>query len=273
MNKKYYLPAIASLFIIAIVAASVAPVYSVALLSPRSVPSLVVKTIAEDDEMRKTGIILLGMTTPSFDFDVLFQPFGPNIQFPAVVVTPGWPEPNVQTFPKFLAQFKMLVSFNGVPVTPTTITCQVIEKDKVNPIKDKQFPAENLKTRPLDQSQNFVCKFRPAKPGVGVLDVYYVGPTTGQYIADYVLNVGASVTIGRNVVFGQEIQDICVLGWPSTLVQFEIGSVNFAFKPVIITKPDGTIHVVYPDALGTVASCEDMALMQHYALGIPIPWD
>jgi len=263
-----------AVFVIAIIAAAVVPAYAqTILLSPRAVPSLVVKTIAEDDEMRKTGIILLGMTTPSTDFDTLFQDVGQAIQFPAVVVTPGWLEPNVATSPKFLSQFKLLVSFNGVPVTPTTITCQVIEKDKVNPIKDKQFPAENLKTRPVDQSQNFVCKFRPAKPGVGVLDVYYVGPTTGQYIADYVLNVGASVTIGRNVVFGQEIQDICVLGWPSTLVMFDIGDASFAFKPVIITKPDGTTHVVYPDALGTVANCEDMVLMQHYALGLTIPWD
>jgi len=271
MNKRY-LPAIASLFIIAMLAATIVPVYAAAALRAVALPTLVVKTIPEDDEVRKTGVILLGMTTPEFNFAVLFPDEYHGligiIEYPSFLLQPGWPEPNTPTYPDFLAQFKLLVSFNGVPVTPDIVTCQVIEKDKANPLKDKQFPAENLKTVPKDQSQNFVCKPRWAKPGVGVLDVYYIGPISGQYISDYVLVVSASYTIGRTIVSGAEIQDICVLGWPSTLVQ----EVGFVFKPVPITKPDGTVHWVYADALGTVASCEDMSLLEKYALGLTIPW-
>ena len=72
-----------------------------------------------------------------------------------------------------MAQFKILISYNGVPVT-ASITCQFVEKDKANPLKDQQFAAENLKSVPKE-NPNFVCKFREGKPGVGVLDVYYIG--------------------------------------------------------------------------------------------------
>jgi hypothetical protein len=163
-----------------------------------------------------------------------------------------------------LAQFKILISYNGVPVTGS-ITCQFVEKDKANPLKDQQFPAENLKTVPKE-NPNFICKFRWGKPGVGVIDVYYIGAAKGQYIADYILVVGAGMAVGRTTVFGAEIQDICLLGWP----------VIEAGAPYIITKPDGTQHYVYADPLGLPtekwASCEDVALMQKDQLGIPIPW-
>jgi hypothetical protein len=140
----------------------------------------------------------------------------------------------------------------------------VIEKDKYNPVKDQQFPAENLKTQVKDQSSNFVCKYREGKPGIGVLDVYYTGYAMQQYISDYVLVVGAIYLIGRTSIFGTEIQDICVLGWP---VYQDTGLPNW-----VITKPSGDLHYVFADPLGPYMSCEDAALVQKTTLGFGIPW-
>jgi hypothetical protein len=204
-------------------------------------PTLRVTTIAEDDELRETGVMWMATTPTTF-------------------LAKNTPAQDL------LAQFKILVSYNGVPTTPTSTYCEFVEKDKANPLKDQQFPAENLKTVPKE-NPNFICKFRWGKPGVGVIDVYYIGAALGQYIADYVLVVGASMAVGRTTVFGTEIQDICLLGWPT--LQAEP-------TPYIITKPDGTQHWVYADPLGLPtlkwASCEDVALMQKDQLGIPIPW-
>jgi hypothetical protein len=116
-------------------------------------------------------------------------------------------------------------------------------------------------------TSNFVCKYRESKPGVGVLDVYFQGPAAtssildvGQFIADYILVVTAAFTIGRTVVYGTEIQDICVLGW------------SWSGPATLVTKPDGTQHYVFADPLIGDASCEDTALVQKDLLGIPIAW-
>ena len=187
MNKRY-LPAIASILIIAVALTSFMPVFAALPTRLAAQPTLRVTTIAEDDELRETGVMFMGTgTTPA----------------------------TLGTGPQdLLAQFKILVSYNGVPVTPTSVYCQFVEKDKANPLKDQQFPAENLKTVPKE-NPNFICKFRWAKPGVGVLDVYYIGAALGQYIADYILVVGADLAVGRTTVWGTEIQDICLLGWPA----------------------------------------------------------
>jgi hypothetical protein len=244
MNKRI-LAAIAALFIVTMVSSSLIPVYGQMTTTLRSVavPTLTVVTIAEDDEWKNTGVILLGTPPPDAPND------------PALSAT------------DFLAQFKVLVSYNGVPVTPDQLLCQVIEKDKVNPLKTKQGPWENLASAPKDMTSNFVCKYRESKPGVGVLDVYFQGPAAtssildvGQFIADYILVVTAAFTIGRTVVYGTEIQDICVLGWP-----------DFA-ESTLVTKPDGTQHYVFVDPLFDWSSCEDLALYQKDLLGIPIAW-
>jgi hypothetical protein len=235
MNKRY-VPAIASLLIIAVALTSFTPV--LATLPTRLVaqPTLRVTTIAEDDEVRETGVMWMATSQANF--------VGEDY-----------------TGQDLLAQFKILVSYNGVPTTPTSTYCQFVEKDKANPLKDQQFPAENLKSVPKE-NPNFVCKFRWGKPGVGVIDVYYIGAALGQYIADYILVVGVDLTVGRTVVFGAEIQDICLLGWPAAE----------AVESWIITKPDGTVHAIFNDPLGPYTSCEDLALMQKDVLGIPIPW-
>jgi hypothetical protein len=239
LDKKY-LPAIASILVLAVVLSSVMPAFAVPLRAVAN-PTLVVVTIPEDDEVRKTGIMLLADSQANF-----------------VAETP--------LFQDLLAQFKILVSYNGVPVTPTSLFCQVIEKDKYNPVKDQQFPAENLKTVPKDQSGLFVCKYREGKPGVGVLDVYFIGDAKVQYISDYVLVVGATFLIGRTSVYGTEIQDICILGWPYLTAP---GGAGDSWR---ITKPSGDLHISYPDPIGPYMSCEDLALVQKTMLGFQIPW-
>ena len=220
---------------IAVLASSFLPVFAVSALRYRADPVLVVKTIAEDDELRQTGIILMADSQTNFAGTPLAS--------------------------KLLAQYKIIVTYNGVPVTPTSYTCQIIEKDKYNPLKNKQGTYENLVTSVL-VTDNFICKWRTGKPGVGVLDLYYIGTRSGQFIADYIVVVSATLAIGRTVVYGAEMQDVCVLGWP-------VGNAQPVWK---ITKPDGTRHWIWNDPLGTFVSCEDAALQQKDMLGIPIPW-
>jgi hypothetical protein len=146
----------------------------------------------------------------------------------------------------------------------------VIEKDKVNPIKNKQFPSENLYTNPVDMTPNFFCKFREAEPGVYVLDLYYVGAGLPASIADYVLIVDATYTVGRSTVYGTDTQDVCVLGWPAD------DATNPAAGPTtadwVITKPDGTQHYIFHSPLNPFRSCEDAALFEKAVLLVPISW-
>jgi len=241
MNKRY-LPAIATVFILAIASVSFMPVFAATTLRAKALPQLVIVTIPEDDEIRKTGIIVLDNTATNFASTT-----------------------RTTRYSDLMAQYKILVSYNGVPVAPTTIACQIIEKDKVNPIKDKQAAIpENLKTSLVDQTGNFMCKFRWGKPGVGVLDLYFKGAAKAQFLADYVVLVYASYKIGRSTVYGAEIQDVCVLGW-------DLGTVS-----ATIDKDPGTgtdNHYVYADPLGSYVSCEDATMYQkHVVLGLPVPW-
>jgi hypothetical protein len=199
-----------------------------------------VTTIAEDDELRQTGVMWMGTGVTAATLGV------------------GTSD--------LMAQFKILVSYNGVPVYPTSVYCQFVEKDKANPMKNQQFVAENLVSVPKE-NPNFICKFRWAKAGVGVLDVYYIGDALGQYIADYILVVGVDLAVGRSTVWGTEIQDICLLGWPVS------GStIGIATRLGYITKGNGDTHDIYADPLGNWGSCEDVALLQKQAVGIGIPW-
>jgi hypothetical protein len=225
------LPVIASLLVLGTVLSLVIPAFAEMPVLVVAGPTLVVRTVAEDDQIRKTGVIILGMEPLDFLDELTFS-------------TADW-----------LAQFKISITYNGIAVNATTLYCQVIEKDKYNPMKDQQFPAENLKTVPKDESGLFVCKWRSGKPGIGVLDVYYVGTAAAEYIADYVLVVSATYAIGRSVVYGTDMQDICVLGYPINLV---------------IDDGDGALSL--GDPLGSYVSCEDAALAEKNALGLGIPW-
>jgi len=234
--KTRYLPAIASILIIAVAMTSFLPVFAALPTRLVAQPTLTVVTIAQDDEARETGVIWFGTGTT-------FATLGTGPQ-------------------ELMSQFKVFVSYNGVPVAPTTTSCQFVEKDKVNPLKPGlQGPWENLVSKPVE-NPNFVCKFRWGKPGVGVIDVYYIGALRPEAIADYILVVRASLAVGRTTVTGAEIQDICVLGFPAP----DAGPVY------IITKPSGDTHPIYADPLGSYVSCEDLALQEQNEVGLPILW-
>jgi hypothetical protein len=238
MEKRIYLPVIASVLILAMVLASVMPVMAVTVLRARADPTLEVRTIAEDDEVRQTGVIVFGL-------------------YPGK----GWPKPYENGTDK-LAQYKILVTYNGVAVT-FNVECQFIKKEKLHPLQKPQFVQENLRTVLTDESANFKCKLRSGKAGVGVLDVYYIGLQEKQFIADYIMKVHVWTTIGNFVIHGTEIQDVCVLGWA------------IDDNHLVFTKPDGTEHDSWPDALGPFVSCEEAAIWQRdFAFGgFPFSYD
>jgi hypothetical protein len=254
-----YLPAIASLLILCITFTSLGAVVAQTTLRAIAQPTLQVVTIAEDDEKRETGIMVLG----------LYPHTGPGIN----------PWPNDKPLDPYctadshqfgpcidkLSQHKILVTFNGVPVN-FNVDCQFIKKEKMHPLQKPQFVKEQLRTVLTDESANFVCKLRSGKPGVGVLDVYYVGPQLKQFIADYVMVVTVWTRFGATTVYGAELQDICVLGWA-------LGHAGDPPNTFVITKPDGTHHFSWPDPLGNFAGCEEAALWERDAMGLPVLYD
>jgi hypothetical protein len=191
-----------------------------------------------------------------------------------------------------MSQHKILITYNGAlwnwrigSTDPQPIVvCNFLEKDKVNVIPDpktgkgKQGSYENLMTKMVDVSEQFVCKFRPKSPVVGyyesagILDVYFTGPFDGHYIADTILVVTVSLTLGRTVIFGSDIQDICVLGWAVGVnghdPLFPNPDVGQTQGTRYITKPDGTYHYIWANSLGDFVGCEDLALLQRQTLGI-----
>jgi hypothetical protein len=250
MNSKYLIPVIASALILTMVFSSFVPAMAQV---PMEGPFLVVKTIPQDDQVLKKGIMVLGLPEPT-----------------------GWPK-GYAPGSDLMSQHKLLVSFNGQPIfwkigeAGVVITCNVLEKDKVNPVPDKfgtptkQFPQENLVTTLTDVSDKFICKPHwktPADmPGwyesAGVLDVYYTGPIVPTVIADNILSVTATLVIERVVIQGTDMQDICLLGWSM--------SPNW----MTLTLPDhGATIILWNNAMGEFAGCEQAALEQRYYLGI-----
>jgi len=256
MNRKL-LPVVAVFLVLLALFGSTPLSYA---LVPTFGPKLDVTTIPQDDQKRDKGIVILGLdgTHPTCTTD-------------PTKVTTTVPLCGPQDL---MSQHKLLVTWNGLPLMwqigypGVTIACNVLEKDKVNVVPDpktgtgKQGNWENVMTKLVDVSTMFKCKprWKSPTPGMyesaGVLDVYYVGPYDGHWIADNILEVEAFITVGRTVVWGSDIQDICVLGYPVVA------------NPYILTKPDGTKHYIFKNALGTYVSCEDVALLQRGAVGI-----
>jgi len=253
MNRKL-LPAVAAFLILAILLGSTPITYAVTMATIG--PKLEVITIPQDDQKREKGIIILGAHATYAQTDLL-------------------------------SQHKIIVTYNGLPLTwrlgttdvQVVVTCNFLEKDKVNVVPDpksgkgRQASWENLMTKLVDVSDVFKCKLRWKSPGnvaglqesVGVLDVYYTGSTGSAgkyYIADTILVVTAKITLGRTNVFGSDIQDICVLGWGMSDQGVAAGP-DFQ-----ITKPDGYKHYQWKDPLGPYAGCEDAAIAQRWALGL-----
>jgi hypothetical protein len=245
--NKFVLPSAATLLILVIAISSFTPVMAVSRIT--LTPYLQVVTIPEDDQFRQTGVMILGL--------------GPDGERLATVPT------------DFMAQFKIIVTLNGLllPESGLVIACNVAEKDKVanppwqttgkSPTNVRQFPHENLETLVVDVADQFVCKFRPkAGTSVGVLDVYFLGDGVDwkQFIADNILVVHAVYTVGRQVFYGAEIQDICILGWPNIN-----GLPPAAYTLVTKYSSHGVATdkhwlLTAGDPLGSFPGCEDAVL-------------
>jgi hypothetical protein len=244
--NKFVLPSTAALLILVIAVSSFMPAAAVSRIVVA--PYLQVVTIPEDDQIRQTGFMLLGLNPVT-----------------------GNPDPTMPT--DLMSQHKLLITLQGqlVSTTGLVITCNVAEKDKEAVSRDvttgktisknRQFPQENLKTTLIDVAQYFVCKprWKPGGLSVGVLDVYYIGPLTPDFIADHMLVVHVTYTVGRQVFYGTEIQDICILGYP------------VANAYIRATKTNGDTHwLLAPgvDPMVSSPSCEEVALFQRAMLGL-----
>jgi hypothetical protein len=300
MNHKY-VPAIAAFLILGVLLSATPLAYGVNVLTFG--PKLEVVTIPQDNQKLAKGIILLGI-------DPAQDPTVPPVNAegsPFILRT------------DLLSQHKIIVTYNGATLKwnvqdpGPAIACNVLEKDKIAVQPDpktgdgQQGSWENLMTALVDVSDKFVCKVRWKSPStgvyesVGVLDVYYVGPlpapavsstdpakatkgvtplAVAPWIADNILVVEAFFTVGRTVVFGSDIQDICVLGWPifADAINYAEPAIGFAIdKPATIFWDPvamiyrGDEHWVFQNAMGTYVSCEELALAQRNFLGLTIP--
>jgi len=205
-------------------------------------PALSVETIAEDDPVRDTGMMVLGILPPG--------------------VTPG--SAGFQQGRDLIAHYKITITYNGIPIAPAGIFMQVVEVIYANPPDDptaRQFPEESLISKLTDVSEEFVCKYRTVAPGVGVLDVYYVGPLAKEYVANYVVVIGAFVRVGRSVVYGIDLQSLCILGW------------SMDSTTGVTTLPDGTKYYGWYNPLGAFTSCEEAVFWQRIWLGLSVPRD
>jgi hypothetical protein len=180
----------------------------------------------------------------------------------------GWPKDYAPGM-ELLSQHKILATLNGVPTTPNGAWwCEVIEKEKAkmppHNSKDpstRQFDDEIIRTTVRDVSSNFICKVWWVKPGVGVLDVYFVGPRVSDFIADHILIVTMSWKVGRNTVWASEMQDICILGWSMGRETLKIWLFS---NPGKSTWPAGQeYYYSWDDAIGPFASCDEAGAWQR----------
>lgn len=254
--NKYVLPSVATLLILVIALSSYTPAMAVSRIT--LVPYLQVVTIPEDDQVRQTGVMSLGVAPPTGS--------------------------NGYHYVDSLSQHKLLITLNGLLVSTSgiVVTCNVVEKDKEAlppstttgkaPLTKRQFPNENLRTTLIDVADFFVCKAR-WKPGglsVGVLDVYYIGADADTaFIADHILVVHVTYTVGRQVFYGTEIQDICVLGWSMNTVR-SITKVYYTADPHTgaAVAHNSDTHDLVAQPLGLWDSCESLALYQRSYLDL-----
>jgi len=247
------MPIVASILIVSMLLSASSPIVSAQTLRAFA-PKLDVITIPEDNQVLKKGIMVLGLDGTGFE-----KGYAPGKDL--------------------MSQHKLLVSYNGqllfwrIGDVGPVVTCNVLEKDKVNPLPDKfgvptaQFPQENLITKLVDVSDKFICKPRwktPADmPGwyesAGVLDVYFDGPALPTLIADNILVVQATLVIGRTIIVGTDIQDICILGF------------SMSENTRTITLPDGgEVYISSSNPMGAFVSCEEAAIEQRAYLGLAV---
>ncbi|HYA13357.1 MAG TPA: hypothetical protein VEF33_03355 [Syntrophales bacterium] len=247
---------------------------SMGLITP---PIIQVRLIAEDDARRNTGIMelcTLGSLNPTVDAAKM------RVSDTNTCTLSGaegdWT--NVHSI------YKFTVTANGQTFYWTTgsnqgptVVCEVFLKHPRSPL-NPEFPRQVLVTDSLDMSQYFICetRFKEPTPGsmesVGVLDLYYVGPINTADIGAYGVVVTALQTfkvLGVNtVVFGSDIQDLCVLGWP-----FNDAVNNVPYTLIIPTaaQPGGSKFTRVPDPLNGFTGCDDAVLFQRNAVGLTIP--
>ena len=208
-----------------------------ALETSQTKPPLDVSTVAEDDPIRNTGVMTLGILPAGYS--------------PA----PSW-QPGID----IIAHYKATITYNGIPVQPTYLLLQVAKKTVYNP-SSKDFPDETLASELTDASADFVMMVRPVTPGVVELDVYYVGPLDRDHVADYTLVITAGFRLGTKVIWGSSLQSLCMLGWSMD-----------PYYPIASTVlPDGTTHYFWTNALGAFVSCDEAVLWQRKMLGLTIP--
>jgi hypothetical protein len=218
------------------------------------------------------------------------------------------------------SQFKLLVQvegglpgqngYTGVPLA-TLVTagqavfqCHIYEKDKAEPKVPQDWSGllsslasqptvlseEILKTIVTDISSFFVCKLRPSgEAGVYVVDLYYIGPQTSEYVAENIVafKVGLSpAAFGLKTgpwVWGLDIQDLCLLAWPLadplqpiavagyTPYQFTLMVQDPQKWPHFLAKPEHKWLISFPDPMDGFAGCDELTLWQKQLLGNPIP--
>jgi len=167
-----------------------------------------------------------------------------------------------------LSQHKILATLNGVPTTPTYQLCEIVEKEKakIPPTTTKatgkrQFDDEMIKTTLKDVTNNFICKFHWIKPGVGALDVYFVGARVKDFIADHMLIITVGYKINRTTIWASDLQDICILGWS---MGHEWLSIALFKNPGQSTGPKRwEFYDSWDDPLYDFVSCDEAAAWQR----------
>ena len=224
---------------------------------------LKVVTIPQEDQLREKGILIICPTNGTNQY---------------------CPEPDLDYDPH--TEYKIhFVDPQGNNVDPVSITCTVIEKDVCHvPTGGGKQPGRrqtdllDVETEATDLfniSDQFVCKYRSVKPGVGVLEVYFMNTPVGSdsnrntvFIGDHILKVEAEDANGNK---GAEIQDFCVLGFPTCGFFGEPYNCTQSAKVpdfFFPTKwPDDTIMNKYADPIYPFASCKNIALWQREVLG------
>jgi len=252
MNQKL-VPAVAAIIIVGMMLSSTPLAAAQTVLAFG--PTLQVVTIPQDDQMLKTGVMVLGLGDGAGE--------GTDL----------------------MSQHKISVTYNGAPLVwrvgdpEPVVVCNVLEKDKVNVIPDPkdgigpQFSQETMMTKLVDVSAEFICKVRWKSPAAGylestgVLDVYFVGSQKAVWVSDNILAVEALIVVGKTIVYGTDIQDICVLGYVP-----DGADVTTAVAASSFTMPDGNPHYYWTDPMGGWLSCEQLTLAERDVLGLtPMP--
>src|SRR3972149_3951409 len=217
---------------------------------------LKVVTIPQEDQLREKGILIICPTNGTNQY---------------------CPEPALDYDPH--TEYKIhFVDPQGNNVDPVSITCTVIEKDVCHVPTGggkqpgrRQFDLADVEAEATDLfniSDQFVCKYRSVKAGVGVLEVYFADSRSNRntvFIGDHILKVEAVDANGNK---GAQIQDICILGFPTCGFFGDCTDnekiPNFFFSTL---WPDETFMNKYADPIYPFASCKNIALWEREVLG------